>query len=461
MKRIRITWRALQNLWMFSLVVVVPSLGLAQVSLSTSSGNSYGRYVPPDGGSVEIQLTAKEDWTVSADADWLRLDASSGGPGSWRLNLSYDCNPSSSHRTAHVRIGGATLTITQTAGSVCPWNVDEQPQYSIFYGSEFAGDLELVRAIMDRGLEIMREKYRLNELPFKLKIFLHTRPNSAADQNTARTSGSGTGFPVWIDYLTPSAPEWKTAGKSSLSQEKDSPLYHRQTIIHEFAHVIQMAITGTYYQFPSWVYEGLAHYEGVFNSSAENRASAREYVGRWIKFNPQAVVCCKTLGPDGLAVTDAYNGGSFFWYALAEAYGEDLHRRVLEHPSRNIAEVLTAETGVSLEEIHSAVKGIFEKLTAEIRAVVLSIHSISVSSRPGSLQLSWTAASPWVASTSAPWLRFPLSRGIAGTYGGYALSWDANPYCSGRTATLTIGDAVLKVTQEGATGFCLPDPATP
>lgn len=451
----------LQNIRGLFLLLAIAPPGLAQLSMSTSSGHTAQLGVPPDDGTLEIQLTATENWVANVDSNWLRLEPSAGGPGTSKLRLTYDCNPSVSSRTAQVRIGNSRLSLTQAAGSVCPWRVHEEPQYSISYGEEFAQDVDFVRSIMERGLAIMREKYGVEKLPFPVKIFLHTRPNSSADQNTARTTVRGEGLPVWIDYLSPSAPEWKTAGMSSFGQEKNSPLYHRQTIIHEFAHVIQMAISSSYYFYPSWVYEGLAHYEGVFNSSEENRAAAREHVAKWIKGNPQVVVCCRTLGPEAIAVTDVYNGGTFFWYAMAEAYGEDLHRRVLAHPSRNISAVLTAETGASLEEIHAAVREIFEKFTADIRNVALPMEAITVGAAAGSVPLTWTAVGPWEAATSAPWLKFPLSRGYGGSYGGYLLSWEANPYCSARTATLTIGDAVLTVTQQGAKPPCLPGPPAP
>lgn len=432
----------------------------AQIKVETGGG-SWGFSIPPDDGQIEIELGANSDWTVSIDADWLRPSLPGGGAGTWKLTLSYRCNPTPASRAARVQIGASTIAVTQTAGSVCPWKERAGPQYTIHYSEEFEQDVAFVDGVLQRALEIMRNKYKLETLPFPVKVFLHPRPNTAADQNTARTSSSRRSLPVWIDYLTPSAPQWKTAGWSSLLQEKDSPLYHRQTLIHEFAHVIQMGLSAEYWRLPAWVYEGLAHYEGVFNSSEENRQAAHELVGRWIKSNPGVVVCCQTLGGEGLSVTDIYNGGAFFWHAIAESYDEDVHRRMFADTKSDALKLLTEATGSSAEEIFRSVKAVFEKITKDLTTVSLPITSLTVNASAGSLRLSWTANGDWTAQTSASWLRFQLDRGGSGSFGGYALTWDANPYCASRTATLTIGGAVLTVTQLAAGSGCTPPPADP
>ncbi|MCX7592147.1 MAG: hypothetical protein N2255_11030 [Kiritimatiellae bacterium] len=421
----------------------------AQITFSTRK-STLNLWIPPDDGQVEILVAADGEWKASTDSQWLKLSILGGGAGNWKTTLSYECNPTLNSRTARLILGETMVAVTQTAGSVCPWKEYAGSQYSILYGEEFREDVPFVASVMERGLEIMRDKYKVANLSRPLKIFLHTRPNTAADQNTARTSSSHSSLPIWIDYLTPSAPEWKTAGKSSFLQDKNNPLYHRQTLIHEFTHVIQQALRKDYWYLPAWVYEGLAHYEGVFNSSVENRLDAEEKVGLWIKDHGDVVVCCQALTSDGIAVQDVYNGGTFFWHAVAESYGQHVHRRMFSGTNTDATKLLTEATGASLQDIFESVKKVYQRMVSSGPSVSLGIQAVRASPGAAEIHLMWTARSPWIASTDSDWLTFSLRAGDAGEYGYFPLKWSSNPGSEERTGRLFIGDATLTVTQIGA-----------
>lgn len=92
-------------------VTVSQAAAPPEITINTSSLNLLY-----SGGTTTFSLSANVNWSISANVTWLRVNPSSGGPGSHTINVSYDPNPTIEPRSVIVTItgGGITKTISGT-----------------------------------------------------------------------------------------------------------------------------------------------------------------------------------------------------------------------------------------------------------------------------------------------------------------------------------------------------------
>ena len=271
-----------------------------------------------------------------------------------------------------VLLFGASALFTAPAYGSCgigdlydsiDWNEVTHDGYSICYTTEYEEDVAFVERWVEHAWQLMRDKYgvawfnyaRYNR-PLHLFVVFLPAPNADANTGTTRfqccydESGAYTSLQgkfARIPYLTPSHPEWKRSSTWGVLRFPTEG-YHIKNIIHEVTHAGQFSIYGGYYPSPVpwWVYEGLAEYEGTFNTTEDNRDHGFSALVQYVRDRiPDRVFCCQTLVGDlpSLSTTDAYFGGSLILKYLADTFGEDLHVRLIRHTHPTFVEALAAE----------------------------------------------------------------------------------------------------------------------
>jgi hypothetical protein len=427
--------------------------GTAQVKFTSASDIAAAA----TSSAATVSWTAMGDWTAKIDVDWLTFPISSGSAGSWGRTLNWGSNPTKQSRVGHLTIGTAVVTVTQAGGDT-DWIQAKFPQYTVFYTDQYSGDLSKAQGWLDLGIAMMQSRYQLTALPRGVSLYLHPNPTSGADTSTAHTDHPW-GLPPEIHYLTPSSPPWISAGVGTLGNAKNSDDYHAYIVVHEFTHVVQDALRTTW-DFPAWVYEGMATYEGLFNSTPFNRDNAPTWLGRWIKGHSDAILCCQTLAGEGFNVNDQYNSAGFFWHFVTSTFSSDVNRQVYTSPTSDPLQAVEAATSItSASDLFSQLLTFFKDSTSAVRFVEISgVTALNVTASSGSVGLNWYAWANWTATVQVDWLAFGKTSGTPGSYGTYPLSWASNPYCSSRVGVLTIGDATVTVNQAAATTGCLPKP---
>ncbi|HEX8196503.1 MAG TPA: BACON domain-containing carbohydrate-binding protein [Pyrinomonadaceae bacterium] len=87
-------------------------------------------------GSVNVTATDACYWTVSSNADWLRITSHPNGVfGASVVTFAVAPNGTNASRTGVITIGGRTLTVTQAAGAGCPYALSADSQYAPFGGA--------------------------------------------------------------------------------------------------------------------------------------------------------------------------------------------------------------------------------------------------------------------------------------------------------------------------------------
>ena len=149
-----------------------------------------------------------------------------------------------------------------------------------------------------------------------------------------------------IHYLTPSAPAWEEARRRGTTTGIGLPFdddYHAQVLMHEYITVGHIQISAnkprgfTYYSAPSWFYQGLQQYDGMFHSTESNRTigyqKLLDYADRKLR---------DTFYSFGS--TDVYFGGvlllKFLW---PSKYGEYIHGALLRSEQPTFAMALAQE----------------------------------------------------------------------------------------------------------------------
>jgi DNA-binding beta-propeller fold protein YncE len=98
------------------------------------------------GGTTTIKLTTPCAWSASSDADWARIDSTTG-LGSTMFTLTVDPNPLAATRTATLIIAGQVVTVTQAGGaSTAPFGFIDTPVDQI---TGVAGELAVTGWALD------------------------------------------------------------------------------------------------------------------------------------------------------------------------------------------------------------------------------------------------------------------------------------------------------------------------
>ena len=244
--------------------------------------------------------------------------------------------------------------------SMVSWLEATYPRYSICYTAEYASDIEFVKRWVDHAQEWMHSKYDVAQWrngqgqELDLNIMLLPGPNDDADTGLTRfkccynASGEldSSGGIAQIPYLTPSHRDWDAYPRwGTLGFPPDD--FHAKNLVHEITHVGQRAILGrSMGLFPTWVIEGLAEYEGMFNSTEHNRNVGLDALVRYVHDEiPDSIFLESSTGRDtpSLTTSDEYFGGSLIMKYLADRFGEEIHNRLVRHTHSTFDAALEAE----------------------------------------------------------------------------------------------------------------------
>ena len=229
-------------------------------------------------------------------------------------------------------------------------------EFSICYTAEHSEDVEFAAYWAAYTLDIQRVKYEVEELVNRTGRHLHVNlmllpdPDANADIGTTRfmccytKDGELTydGEFAWIPYLAPSHSDWSLPTFGVLGYRPED--FHIKNILHEMTHAGQFVICDYSCRYrksiPTWVFEGLAEYEGtVHNPDTEGPRRLVRHVAA-----TKAVSLGIPLGstkPE-VIVAEVYFGGNLFMTYLADRFGESIHNRLLR-PEHTFEEALVAE----------------------------------------------------------------------------------------------------------------------
>jgi hypothetical protein len=350
--------RLVKALFLFCLLLAVPARA-QDVTLRSAAQVSVG-------GEPGITVVTFESRTattqVTSNADWLAIICGTSGTpddrlsngcllrngrGSYGRVITVAPNNTRTPRTGTVSIGDATVTITQAA-SVNEWSELNAGWFSVLYDRRYPADAEKTRGWVENARRLVGEKYRLGDLGRRVTVYLFPEPatfgdNWRVDEGTAFMTNDHQG--AYIFYLTPSSPRYARQ-KSSLGIAKDTDDYHAKVIVHEFSHVIQAALldrSGNTSSFISPLREHLAEYDGLYHSTATNRARALSLLRSWASRNDQTIICCSTLGDvSSIRIDEIYNAGALLMAFLAEKFGEGVHERLMSTRETSLAAAILA-----------------------------------------------------------------------------------------------------------------------
>ena len=218
-------------------------------------------------------------------------------------------------------------------------------------GSE--ADVPFAHQWLDAAEQLMMRKYHVTPERYRITVYLLAAPEnglstSNSGQNrccAAGTDGVKTGS---IYFLGPSAAIWRgTTLRSSLGLPKDGADYHAKVLMSEYIPIGHYAVQDarpsggwTYYSAPNWFVQGLQEYDGIFHTTENNRRDTAQRLAAWAQSHRSAFTCCD----NGVTIADSYNGGATFVRFLAEAFGEDVHARILGSGAPTFDEALAQQT---------------------------------------------------------------------------------------------------------------------
>ena len=234
------------------------------------------------------------------------------------------------------------------------WLQKESTQYTIYYVSEYAEDVEFVRAWLDHTERLMLEKYGLQRHGYHISVYLHPAPARRAGVGLAALlcCSQNTGE---IHYLTPSAPAWEEAQRNGSRTSLGMPFdddYHAAVLVHEYITVGYTRISADkprgfrYYSAPAWFYQGLEQYDGTFHSTEANRTAGYERLLDHADRNLRGkIYCCRTLDLERqtFGSSDVYNGGNLLMKFMADQYGEEFHVDLLKSEQPTFTQALEEE----------------------------------------------------------------------------------------------------------------------
>ena len=92
---------------------------------------------PVSGGRGSVSVTASSQcfWQVTSGANWIEINSASGGVnGSSIVTFTVLPNGTNAPRTGTIAIGARTLTVTQAAGTTCPYALSRESYFSTAVG---------------------------------------------------------------------------------------------------------------------------------------------------------------------------------------------------------------------------------------------------------------------------------------------------------------------------------------
>ena len=92
-----------------------------------------------------------------------------------------------------------------------------------------------------------------------------------------------------------------------------------------------------------WSTEGLAEYEGTFNTTPHNRTWTFEKLIEYVSDNDLVYLATSLNYRQSLVPKDTYFGGNLLMKFLADRFGEDIHYRLTHSDVSTLEDVLLAE----------------------------------------------------------------------------------------------------------------------
>ena len=239
------------------------------------------------------------------------------------------------------------------------WRADQHDSYTICYVQEYAHDLQFYARWLRRGTAIMRNKYGFERHHHdELLVFLH--PELIPGHGLRADFQVVDGERVAIHVVTLSAPAWAERNHCCHTEAlRLGRNYQAKVLVHEYVHAFQRLD----YDTPRWFYEGIAEYEGIYNTTTYNSTVNHRALMAYVvaKKAPNGrrrllVGCCQTLPPGEpmFIVDDVYNGGAFLLKFLEERVGPEIHVRLFKHGATPFDAALRdalAEAGMTVPEM--------------------------------------------------------------------------------------------------------------
>ena len=263
----------------------------------------------------------------------------------------------------------------EESGEDIDWLEKAYPDYSICYTKAHSSDVGPVSHWLAEVRDWLFAKYDIDELsvfnwnkapafpaivPMELYIMLVPEPDGNADVANTRflcceylTAPSLEAVaPIgWIPYLTLSNPDWQRypcLGRLCTPHNQG----HIKNLMHEFTHAVQRTVAERLCARPEgcpnhgathWSMEGLAEYEGTFNTTPHNRTETSKKLVQYVSEKDLIYLATSLDYTQSLVPKDTYVGGNLLMKFLADRFGEDIHYRLTHSDVSTLEDVLLAE----------------------------------------------------------------------------------------------------------------------
>ena len=289
-----------------------------------------------------------------------------------------DADPPTTPLTSTTEPRGNCALYNKQAGNEVEWLEKAYPDYSVCYTEEYASDMGQASHWLAEIRDWLFAKYDIDHLavfegdttpgrsrgdmiPMALYIMLIPEPNQHAYAGFTQfrccyDSGGDLGYNngannAYIPYLTPSSSNWRRY--PTLGQLRTPPNQgHIKNLMHEFTHAVQRTAVELlcvrpegcpHFGVPNWAWEGLAEYEGTFNTTLHNRTETSRKLVDYVAERDLIHLRTSLNYEQILRPSDTYFGGNLLMKFLADRFGEDIHYRLTHADAESLDEVLRAE----------------------------------------------------------------------------------------------------------------------
>ena len=303
---------------------------------------------------------------------------------------------------------GNCSSYNEVSGVDIDWLEKPYPDYSICYTESHSRDVGPVSHWLAEIRDWLFAKYGIEQLavfnwnrgpgfsnpkaaalpahvPMELYIMLIPESDAYAsvgntvflccyyDHNDSSRDGDGVADRAWIPYLTLSNSDWqRTSCLGRLCTPHNQG--HIKDLMHEFTHAIQRTAQARLCtisegcpsgSFNPWPGEGLAEFEGTFNTTPHNRTETFRKLVEYVADNDLAYLATTLDYKQSLQSVDAYAGSNLLMKFLADRFGEDIHVRLTHSAPATLEDVLRSEyaaEGVSVFDLFAELKAWMEAL---------------------------------------------------------------------------------------------------
>ena len=301
---------------------------------------------------------------------------------------------------------GNCSSYNEVSGVDIDWLEKSYPDYSICYTESHSRDVGPVSHWLAEIRDWLFAKYGIEQLavfnwnrgpgfshpkaaalpahvPMEFYIMLIPEPDANAgvgstkfmccyyDHDDSSRDGDGVADRAWIPYLTLSNSDWRRPpclGRLCTPHNQG----HVKDLMHEFTHAIQRTAQARLCtisegcpsgSFNPWPGEGLAEFEGTFNTTPHNRTETFRKLVEYVADNDLAYLATTLDYKQSLQSVDTYSGANLLMKFLADRFGEDTHVRLTHSAPATLEDVLRAEyaaEGVSVIDLFAELKAWME-----------------------------------------------------------------------------------------------------